>query len=143
ADATGWDSLRSDLGILKPDGIPMAASPMMDVLRCFHGYPPASDRAKRLAVILEQCEDLDSACEFDATVAGDSELTGLDDLILEIGGYFNRTDSYALEQAASKISVFPTIAFRAIRLLENAEANLDELESLVAADQALARCVMS
>jgi hypothetical protein len=40
-----------------------------------------------------------------------------------------------LQRATAKIPVFPSVAFRAITLLDNVDANLNDVEALVASDQ--------
>jgi putative nucleotidyltransferase with HDIG domain len=138
-DEQGWNALRRDLGFVRDrTGEALPQDSIMEVLQSFHGIRPASDRIRRLALILDQCDDLDAACELDATVSGDPELNGLDGIIGEVGAYFGGMAEGAVESAAAKMPVFSTVAYRAIRLLGNEDTNLDDVESLVAADQTLA-----
>ena len=88
-DEQGWNALRRDLGFVQDrTGEPLPQDSIMEVLQSFHGIRPASERIRRLALILDQCDDLDAACELDATVSGDPELNGLDGIIGEVGAYF-------------------------------------------------------
>jgi putative nucleotidyltransferase with HDIG domain len=141
-DPEGWSALRSDLGIAASrTGVPGPQDAAMGVLQSLHGYP-ASNRHKKLALILEQCADLDAACELDATVSGEEDLSGLDGIISEVGAHFGGAADSEVQKAASRLPVFPAVAYRAIKLLDNVEANLGDLESLVAADQTLARDIV-
>ena len=63
-------------------------APVIEVLQAYYGNPPSSLRIRRLARILEQCEDLDSSCELDSSVSAEPELNGLDGLVSELAGYF-------------------------------------------------------
>ena len=135
-DEQAWNAFKRDLGLR--EGERGAQDAALEVLQSFHGIRAASERTKRLALILEQCDDLDAACELDATVSGDPELNGLDGIVSEVGAYFGGLADGDVEQAASRLPVFSAIAYRAISLLGNPEANLDDLESLVAVDQTLA-----
>jgi hypothetical protein len=138
-NAGGWGALGSDLGIaLCQAETPVLNDPVMEVLRCPHGRGPASGRMKRLALILEQCDDLDAACELDATISGEPELTGLDRIVAEVGAYFGDLTDSDIQEAASRLPVFSAVAYRAITLFDNVEVNLDDVEALVASDQTLA-----
>ena len=138
-DEQAWRVFRNELGIA-PDGAAEPGPPnaVMEVLQSFHRIRPASERIKRLALILEQCDDLDAACELDATVSDDPELNGLDGIVSEVGGYFGGLPEGDVDRAASRLPVFSSVAYRAIRMLDNEEAHLDDVESLVASDQTLA-----
>jgi hypothetical protein len=137
-------ALRNDLGIpLRQAETPVLNDPLMnapviEVLHSLHGRGPASGRMKRLALILEQCDDLDAACELDATISGEPELTGLDGIVSEVGAYFDDLADSDIQGAASRLPVFSAVAYRAISLLDNVEVNLDDVEALVASDQTLA-----
>lgn len=138
-DQAAWTDLREELGIelgiaRGPDG----DSTTTELMRSFHGAPPSSSRIKTLAFILDQCDDLDTACEFDATISGEPELNGLDRIAAEVGRYFVGVPADELERAASRLPVFSAVAYRAIGLLKNIETNLSDVESLIDADQALA-----
>jgi putative nucleotidyltransferase with HDIG domain len=142
-DEQVWNALRCELGFVperaaEPSPQDSIMDSIMEVLQSFHGIRPASERIKRLALILEQCDDLDAACELDATVSGDPELNGLDGIVAEVGTYFGGLSEGDLERTASRLPVFSTVAYRAIALLGNEDTNLDDIESLVAADQTLA-----
>jgi putative nucleotidyltransferase with HDIG domain len=136
-DHAAWKHLRQELEI---NGAPDDAGrdPTMELLRSFHGTPPSSSRIKTLGFILDQCDDLDTACEFDATISGEPESNGLDRIAAEVGRYFGGVPAGEFERAASRLPVFSAVAYRAIGLLKNIETNLSDVESLIGADQALA-----
>ncbi len=134
-DPAAWTNLREELGIAAS---PASGSATMELLRSFHGAPPSSGRIKTLAFILDQCDDLDTACEFDAAISGEPELNGLDRIAAEVGRYFSGVPAEEFERAASRLPVFSAVAYRAIGLLKNIETNLSDVESLIDADQALA-----
>jgi putative nucleotidyltransferase with HDIG domain len=134
-DQAAWTDLRQELGIARsPDG----DSTTMGLMRSFHGAPPSSSRIKTLAFILDQCDDLDTACEFDAAISGEPELNGLDRIAAEVGRYFVGVPAGEFERAASRLPVFSAVAYRAIGLLKNIETKLSDVESLIHADQGLA-----
>ncbi len=138
-DAGCWSALARDLGIaLSPSAAPIPDDPIMQVLHSLHGRRAASQRIHRLALIVEQCDDLDAACELDAAISGEPEFSGLDGIVSEIGAYFGGLADGDIQNAASRLPVFPSVAYRAITLLANVEVHLDDVESLVAADQTLA-----
>lgn len=135
ADQAAWADLRQELGISQG---PDSESTTAELMRAFHGAPPSSSRIKTLAFILDQCDDLDTACEFDATISGEPELNGLDRIAAEVGRYFVGVPADELDRAASKLPVFSAVAYRAIGLLKNIETKLSDVESLIHSDQALA-----
>jgi len=143
-DDAAWNDLRRELGIARMSAQePEAYNPVIEVLQAFHGNPPSSLRIRKLAQILEQCEDLDSSCELDASVSAEPELNGLDELITEVAGYFGEIASDDLDRAVSRLPVFDTVAYRAIAMLGNKDTNLADVESLVKADQMLAGLIVS
>lgn len=131
-DAAGWNALREDLGIapsqLEAHPTDASAGP--------------SGRLKKLALILEQCDDLDAACELDAHISGEPELTGLDGIVSEVGAYFGGIADGDIQAAASRLPVFPAVAYRAITLLDNIEVNFDDVEALISTDQTLATHIL-
>src|SRR5262245_43202954 len=69
-DDAAWNDLRQELGITRAASQdPQTYNPVIEILQAYHGNPPASLRIRKLARILEQCEDLDSSCELDASVS--------------------------------------------------------------------------
>jgi len=132
-------TLRAELGIATGGTRKMHADETLrGVLQSRGVIRMSSNRFKKLALILERCEDLDTACEFDAAVSGEPELSGLDGIVSEVARYFGAVTGGDLAQAASQMPVFPSIAYRAIVLLADVNANLEEVEALVASDQTLA-----
>ena len=136
-DDAAWTALRRDLGIASAQKSPQRDM-VIQVLQALQSNRPVPARIRKLARILEQCDDLDSGCELDATVSAEPELNGLDGVVSEIAVYFGGVASGDLERAAARMPVFDTIAYRAIALLGNDNTNLADVESLVAADQTLA-----
>jgi putative nucleotidyltransferase with HDIG domain len=136
-DSAGWRALSSDLGISQTE-TPLLNDPVTAVLHSLHGGGAASERIRRLALILEQCDDLDVACEIEATISGEPELTGLDGIVSEVGAYFVALADGDIQGASSRLPVFPVAVYRAIKLLDNMQANLDDVEALVSSDQTLA-----
>jgi putative nucleotidyltransferase with HDIG domain len=134
-EQAAWRELRQELGIASGFETGSATT---ELLRSFHGAPPSSSRIKTLAFILDQCDDLDTACELDATISGEPELNGLDRIAAEVGRYFVGVPAEEFERAASRLPVFSAVAYRAIGLLKNIETNLSDVESLIDADHALA-----
>jgi putative nucleotidyltransferase with HDIG domain len=142
-DQAAWKHLQQELGIaVNPHSDDATHDATHDatseLLRSFHGDLPSSSRIKTLAFILDQCDDLDTACEFDATISGEPELNGLDRIAAEVGRYFGGVPASEFERAASRLPVFSAVAYRAIGLLKNIETNLSDVESLIEVDQALA-----
>jgi len=136
-DDASWSSLRGDIEIASapPSSQPGAVIQVLQALQGNRSFPP---RIRKLARILEQCDDLDSGCELDAIISAEPEFNGLDSIVSEMARYFDRVASADFEKAAARIPVFDSIAYRAIALLGNDNTNLADVESLVAADQALA-----
>src|SRR5207253_9916273 len=103
-DLRARSAFGRELGIVTGRvGEPCLQDAVMEVLRSLHGGPPSSERIKRLALILEQCDDLDAACELDATVSGEQDLNGLDGIVSEVGRYFGAISDSDFETATSRM----------------------------------------
>src|SRR5258706_10540086 len=137
ADEAAWTGLRRELGI-QPNRADEISEAAIETLRSLHGYRSASQRIRNLATILEQCDDLDGACELDATVSSEPDLNGLDGIVEIIAGHFGAVPKEHLERAASRLPVFSGVVHKAIALLGNVNTNLGDLESLISSDQTLA-----
>lgn len=139
-----WLALRQDLvmGASLAEETPRFDT-VMEILQAFHGNRRVPEQIRKLGRILEQCDDLDSACELDASLSAEPLLNGLDGIVGEVNGYFSKVEKADLDRAASRMPVFDTIAYRAIGLLGNESASLAEVERLVAADQTVAGHIVS
>ena len=136
-DQAAWRDLRQELEI-NGASKDVRSDPTTELLRSFYGTASSSSRVKALGLILDQCDDLDTACEFDALLSGEPESNGLERIAAEVGRYFGGVPAGEFERAASRLPVFSAVAYRAIGLLKNIETNLSDVESLIDADQALA-----
>lgn len=138
-DRDALQALCTDVGLPNAsrfDGDEDSAA--LEILRALHRLEEAPDSIRRLALILEQCDDLDSACELDARVFLEREMNGLDDLVEEIGSYLRRVGNDEVAAAAAALPVFPAVAHKALSLIGHHDAGFDDLEQVVSADPALA-----
>lgn len=138
-DREALQTLCSDVGL---PGIPSfdgeEDARATAILRALHHLSEASDDVRRLAVILEQCDDLDSACELDSRVPLEPEINGLDALVEEVGSYLRSVTREQIDVAAATLPVFPAVAHEALAVIGSADAGFDDLEEVVSADPALA-----
>lgn len=133
-----WNRLRHELSVAEGElGPTFQSNEALEILRALHGDRSGNERFRRLAMIVEQCDDLDAACELDA-ISPEPELSGLDDIVAEVGTYFAGASDEDVNQAADRLPVFSAVANRAIVLLANDETNLNDVESIVSQDQTLA-----
>ena len=66
---------------------------MLEILQAFHGNRRLPEQIRKLGRILEQCDDLDSACELDASLSAEPLLNGLDGIVAEVNRYFGKVDN--------------------------------------------------
>ena len=109
-----------------------------EILRALFGSRDVDESARRLARMLELCQDLDTACELDARVSSDPELSDLDLLTNEVSTHLKSVTDEELASAGRELPVFPDVAQRALEMLASGHASLTDLGSLIAGDQGLA-----
>jgi putative nucleotidyltransferase with HDIG domain len=102
------------------------------------GDRSAKKDIKKLAWIIERCDNLDDACEMEARVGSDADLTCLDETITAVEQYLRTTTEDELDLAAQKVPVFPAVAQEAFGLLGSDKTNVSELEKIIRSDQTLA-----
>jgi HD-like signal output (HDOD) protein len=141
-DQEALSALCRDLGIANSRR-PEVCDDAVRLLEVMQGAAPTSERIKQLALILEQCDDLDSACELDARVGEDNDVNGLDGITEEIAGYLRVADEARLRQAAERLPVFPAVAHRALWMLQQREMEWERVEELISADATLAGHVVA
>jgi hypothetical protein len=153
--ADAWDSLRRDLRLSEPIA-DRSYTGVLEVLRALHGDRRASNCANQLAMILEQCDDLDNACELDAEIAADPDVNGLEQIVPEVAVNFRgRVSQSALStsapsddagtqgllnrlRAGGNLPVFPAVATKVFDLLADDNMNFGDLESIISSDQTIA-----
>lgn len=149
-DRTSLAALCVDVGVpsVAPEdtGGDDIDSRALDVLRAFWQEGGVSEESKELAHILEQCDELDMACELDADSEPESDSecgeSMMDVLSTEVGSVLRMVQSDEVERAALCVPVFPAVAREVLSLLARDDANLEQLNDLVSEDQTLAACVV-
>jgi len=143
-DDSAWEALCDALGLRLAVREGAGASEdeaevlALTILKVLQGDREAPMEVKQLAWIVERCDHLDNACEMEARVSSDPDLTGLEAAVAAVADYLRGVTPADVERAARRIPVFPAIAQQALQLLSSEGTHAADLERLISSDPTLA-----